>query len=92
MRSKMAKKIFSETSEETKEKVKQKTNEIIMENRRNRLDLNVPAEKAIYEAMQEIEKMPPSEILTEAIILLAKAKELVSDFLDLNLKYKNENK
>lgn len=57
MRSKTAKKIFSETSEETKEKVRQKTNEIIMKNRRNRLDLNVPAEKAIYDAMQEIEKL-----------------------------------
>lgn len=52
--------------------------------RRNRLDLNVPAEKAIYDAMQEVEKLPADVKLTEAITLLAKAKDLVSDFVDAN--------
>lgn len=50
--------------------------------RRNRLDLNTPAEKAIYDAMQEVEKLPADVKLTEAITLLAKAKDLVSDFVD----------
>lgn len=53
--------------------------------RRNRLDLNAPAEKAIYDAMQEVEKLPADEKLTEAVILLSKAKDLVSDFIDLDL-------
>ena len=52
--------------------------------RRNRLDLNVPAEKAIYDAMQEVEKLPADVKLTEAVNLLAKAKDLVSDFVDAN--------
>lgn len=52
--------------------------------RRNRLDLNTPAELAIYNAMQEIEKMPADVKLTEAVILLSKAKILVSDFIDGN--------
>ena len=52
--------------------------------RRNRLDLNTPTELAIYNAMQEVEKMPANEKLTEAVTLLAKAKDLVSDFVDSN--------
>jgi hypothetical protein len=52
--------------------------------RRNRLDLNVPAEKAIYDAMQEVEKLPADVKLTEAVTLLGKAKDLVSDFVDAN--------
>ncbi len=50
--------------------------------RRNRIDLNTPAEKAIYDAMQEIEKAGADVRLTEAIMLLSKAKELVGDFVD----------
>lgn len=50
--------------------------------RRSRLDLNTPAEKAIYDAMQEVEKLPSDVKLTEAVTLLAKAKDLVSDFVD----------
>jgi hypothetical protein len=50
--------------------------------RRNRLDLNTPTELAIYNAMQEVEKMPADVKLTEAINLLSKAKDLVSDFVD----------
>jgi len=58
---------------------------IQMENtipRRARLDLNTPAEKAIYDAMQEVEKMPADEKLTEAVILLGKARDLIADFID----------
>lgn len=40
------------------------------------------AEKAIYTAMQEVEKMPPSVTLTDAVNKLKEAKDLVSDFID----------
>lgn len=50
--------------------------------RRIRMDLWTPAEKAIYEALREVEKLPPDSQLTEAVILLQKAKDIVSDFVD----------
>jgi len=50
--------------------------------RRVRLDLNEPAELAIYNAMQEVEKIGADVRLTEAVTLLSKAKDLVSDFVD----------
>lgn len=50
--------------------------------RRNRLDKMNPAELAIYNAMQEVEKLGASEGLTQAITLLSEAKDLVSDFVD----------
>lgn len=50
--------------------------------RRIRLDLMKPAELAIFLAMQEVEKLPADINLTEAVNLLAKAKDLVSDFID----------
>lgn len=50
--------------------------------RRSRLDLYTPAELAIHNAIQEVEKAGCDEKLTEAIILLCKAKDYVSDFVD----------
>ncbi len=50
--------------------------------RRIRLDRMVPAEKAIYNAMQEVEKLSADVKLTEAVTLLSRAKDLVSDFID----------
>jgi len=50
--------------------------------RRNILDLNTDAEIAIYNFMQEVEKLSADVKLTDAVTLLAKAKELVSDFID----------
>lgn len=50
--------------------------------RRNNLELNTPAEKAIYDAMQEVEKVGADPKLTEAVTLLAKAKDIVADFVD----------
>jgi len=47
-----------------------------------RLELCKPAEIAIYNAMQEVEKMPPDVRLTNAVIKLAEAKNLVADFID----------
>lgn len=53
--------------------------------RRSRLDLNVPAELAIINAVNEIEKMGCDVRLTDAINLLHQAKGLVSDHVDENL-------
>jgi len=50
--------------------------------RRNRLDLMSPAELAIFNAMQEVEKTGADERLTEATILLDKARGAVADFID----------
>lgn len=50
--------------------------------RRNRIDLMSPAEKAIYDAMQEVEKMPADVRLTDAVELLQQAKNKVSDYVD----------
>lgn len=50
--------------------------------RRSRLDLCEPAEKAIYDAMQEVEKIGADERLTNAVVKLQEAKELVSDYID----------
>ena len=61
--------------------------------RRNRLDLNTPAEISIHAAIQEVEKAGADERLTEAVVLLGKAKELVADFVDgipMKSKFNNE--
>jgi len=50
--------------------------------RRNQLNLNTPAELAIHNAMQEVEKAGADVKLTEAINLLSKAKDCVSDYVD----------
>ena len=50
--------------------------------RRNRLYLNIPAELAIFNAIQEVEKLPGDVRLTDAVILLGKAKDLVADFVE----------
>lgn len=51
-------------------------------NRRVYLDKMCPAEVAIYNAILEVEKMPADTRLTEAVILLGKAKDSVADFID----------
>jgi len=50
--------------------------------RRSRLDLNTPAELAIHNAIQEVEKIGADIRLTNAQIKLQEAKDLVSDFID----------
>jgi hypothetical protein len=50
--------------------------------RRIRLDLNEPAELAIYNAMTEVEKLPGDVRLTHAVIKLGEAKNLVADYID----------
>lgn len=52
------------------------------EYRRVRLDLNTQAEIAIREAVTEVEKVGASPLLTDAIILLDKARNLVADYID----------
>lgn len=50
--------------------------------RRIRLDLNVPAELAIRKAVDEVEAMGADPKLTNAVILLGEAREMVADFID----------
>jgi hypothetical protein len=50
---------------------------------RNRMDLWTPAELAIHNAIQEVEKMPASPILTNAVIKLIEAQNEVADYLDM---------
>lgn len=50
--------------------------------RRSRLYLNTTAELAIYNALQEVEKMPADIRLTDTVILLGQAKDKVADFVD----------
>lgn len=51
--------------------------------RRNRLYLNTKAELAIHSAIQEVEKAGASKELTEVVILLTKAKDELSDYIDI---------
>lgn len=53
--------------------------------RKTREDLNSNAELSIFSAIAEVEKLPANEKLTEAVILLLKAKDLVSEFIDEKL-------
>lgn len=50
--------------------------------RRCRIDRMMPAELAITEAMRAVEAMPADPCLTDAIVLLGKARDRVADFVD----------
>ena len=50
--------------------------------RRCRLDLITPAELAIVEAVKAVEKAGADVRLTEAVVLLQKARDRVADFVD----------
>ncbi len=52
--------------------------------RRARLDLFAPAERAIWDATQAVERMAADVLLTDAVILLAAAREKVADYVDKN--------
>lgn len=56
--------------------------------RRNCLYLCTPAERAIYETIQEVEKVGAHPLLTEAVILLGQAKERVANFVELSEPFK----
>lgn len=74
----------TQTKEERKAELNAKT--ASLRARRMFLDRNTKAELAIFQAMQEVEQIGCSEGLTEAVTLLAKAKDLVGDFIDEQLK------
>ncbi len=50
--------------------------------RRNKLWLNTPAELAIFNAIQEVEKVGADVKLTDIVIMLEQAKNLLSDYID----------
>ena len=50
--------------------------------RRCRVDLDVPAERAIRAAIDAVEALPADVRLTNAVVLLGQAKDHVSDFVD----------
>src|SRR3990167_4136463 len=50
--------------------------------RRCCLDQFVPAERAIYAAAQAVEAMPADVRLTDAVVLLGRARALVADYVD----------
>jgi len=50
--------------------------------RRCRIDLDTPAETAIRKAINAVESLPASPLLTDAVVLLGKAKDKVSDFVE----------
>lgn len=50
--------------------------------RRCYLDKMLPVERAIYDAAQLVEEMPPDTRLTAAINHLTDARNLVADFID----------
>jgi hypothetical protein len=58
--------------------------------RRCMLDLNTPAELAIHNAIQEVEKVGADERLTDSVVYLSKAKESLSDYIDNVPKSSNE--
>ena len=50
--------------------------------RRNRIDLFTKAEKAIYDAVGEVENLQADVRLTEATVLLEQARNKVADYVD----------
>lgn len=50
--------------------------------RRIRMDLWTPAERAIYDAIQAVEEAGADPRLTDAVILLGRAKDRVADYVD----------
>jgi hypothetical protein len=53
--------------------------------RRAQINKFAPTEMAIFKSIQEIEKLPADIRLTDAIILLQRAKDKVSDYIDSTL-------
>lgn len=52
--------------------------------RRNRIDLNTPAEMAIRHAMAAVESAGAHPLLTDAVMLLGDAHNKVADFVELD--------
>lgn len=54
--------------------------------RRAQMQQWIPAEKAIYDAMQAVEEAGAHPLLTDAVVLLDQAKDKVADFVELPKK------
>jgi hypothetical protein len=52
--------------------------------RRINLELNTAAELAIFNAIQEVEKIGADPILTDIELMLIEAKNKLSDYIDQN--------
>lgn len=50
--------------------------------RRNNLETQTPAEKAIGIAISEVEMMGADKSLTEIVMMLSRVKEILSDYVD----------
>lgn len=50
--------------------------------RRNNLETQTPAEKAIGIAIKEVEMMGADKSLTEIVMMLSRVKEILSDYVD----------
>ena len=50
--------------------------------RRNRVDLMVKAERMIFDAVGEVETMGCDTKLTDAVVLLSKARGKIADYVD----------
>lgn len=50
--------------------------------RRSRIDLLEPLEKELYDVMQHVEEAGADPLLTDAVVLLAEARERVADWLE----------
>jgi hypothetical protein len=58
--------------------------------RRCHIDMSVPAELAIREAVDKVERMGADVRLTRAVVLLGEARDLVSDYVDSHIdSYQN---
>ncbi len=58
--------------------------------RRNRLDQNTPIELALYKLGIEIEQLGAHPLLTDAICLVAAARDKVADYVDEKEAAKND--
>jgi hypothetical protein len=54
--------------------------------RRNDMQRWSDAERAIYAAMEAVEKMPADVRLTDAVVLLGAARDSVADYIDGKLR------
>jgi DNA-binding MarR family transcriptional regulator len=54
--------------------------------RRRLLNRLTPEERNLFDCLQEIEKLPASPILTEAVIHLQNAREKLADWVDKELE------
>lgn len=50
--------------------------------RRGRIELNTPAELAIRAAVRAVEEVGADPLLTEAVVLLDRAREHLADYID----------